>query len=1043
MSSKTLPALGLAILFVGLAYLAFAPTERVRGDAPRESEDQAEPRDADQANLGAEAPASVDAGAPALDRRAAVLAWGAIGSTDPGGFQAQQPRVARIARAPVLPGVESAWVEAQVESGRYRFDPFPGDWGANTIVALHPGHTARAFGFTGAHSLPDIVLEPAPTLEALVLDEAEDPIEGALVSYRGTLELSSSESLPIDLSAQTNSAGVAELYPLPGEFQVSATHLGLESRLWRGTNADAQGRIRLILAPEFSAVGRVTGAPGADYRDFKVTARVFANPLNDPLAETAVGVDGTFELPAIPWRGPGEYILRMTGPTTCPMERSLPVERAGEQVSAEFACREGLSFNFQIEHDGSPVPGAEVTPYWWEHGAWTLAGRQVTDENGQVHCTDLLPGALRLRVAKEGFAETMFGPWDVLESREKPAVLEIEVGSRVGGRVTYRGEPVRDFEVRAWDQDHKWVSRSFKNREDGRFTLEGLRQGPVEINALSGDQPPCEPLKLEVIPGEEAWVELELTDAHRLSGRVLDVSSGLPISGARIAVWATTSARKYLGPWGQPTRTGSNGRFEDLPIPAALGVLIVSAEGYEKVVEFELGPNSASRDIGTVGLARLQDLEVRLLAPEGHDFTGYRVRADGTAEGKMLDMDPSGRLVIEDMDSGSCRVNVFPPGGGRMETDVDLVAGQGWSVVVPVATERGIVFNVRASPGFQLPESCWVRGAFRAPSGSTYSGYAKVDGSGYAEISFVYGDQFLFEVVHGGTGDPIATRAAELNPSGVTNVTVEVSGRSIRFLLTDGEGTPLPTTFVMVWMTGDPTGFRFNTWTDAQGELLLTDFGSGRLSMVIQSVEHTSRERVIDQAGLEDRQQPIVLRFDTTSSVRLLLMEDDQPAANVRAGLRPSGVQTVTKHKTSDGAGEILYGGLEQGAYEVNVQGNGWFPVVFEAEAAPDPTPRVVQVRRRGSLELRFSQGGVPVAGAGVELVGLAPGDDVPAWLAAGLISADPVDLKTGPDGTLRFSGLPTGDYRISATSTDGSRTVEGQGRVVGAALSTVPVVFP
>jgi hypothetical protein len=936
--------------------------------------------------------------------------------------------------------------EATTVEGRFDFpgevDPGPSD----VLIAVHPDHTPAIRGDLQTLTPIGLELEPSPALAALVVTEDGGPAPGATVELRGLIPVPGGRGRHLLIwEFRSDPDGLAVLFPLAGPLRIVARGPdGAVSPQWHGTLADADGEVRLVLRETFACRGRLLEAPGTELDGFVVSLRGPNGRWDEPLAQTSVRPDGTFECDPIPWVGSGEYTVRLQGPGLCTLEQSVSVDHAGATVEVDFTFRTGIAATFQVvDSSGAPVPGVRVMPYCLDEGRWVFAGSRLTDDAGEIRFEDLMPGYFGARTSAAGFVDRAYGPWDVPKDALAPFVLTLQEAGRLTGRVTYEGEPVETFEIRLWNSTKTKIGKSFQDRDDGSFAMDRVPRGEVRIVAQTDEHPPCAPQVIEV-PGTGAvHVELELDDGRLINGRVLDVASGLPIANAEIQCWSTAGRERTLGTWGPPGSTGLDGRYTALRIPSKNVMLAVQAEGYEEVILWDPEPSPAQGSVGTVGLAKLQTLEVQLLAPPDTDFAGYQIRADRERVGQLVSVNGDGQALIEGIDPGSCRVNVFPPGGGRVETDVDLVSGQKWTVAIPVGSTRTVVVEVRPARGHTLPEVLWVNGVFPSPTGGVVSSYVRPDQGGEAEFACAAGGRAVFEVLDE-LGNRLATRSFALPQDKVARLPIVVAPRTVPVRLVTGDGNPIVDTLVSTWITGDPMeGFRFHQRSDSQGEVRFGDFGTGRLSLVASSTAFQSREHVVDLTTWSEGDGPIVVTIRADSSVLLKLLFEDQPAPGVRAGLRPPGLTNANQYQTSGPSGELRFPFLEQGTFEVNIRGAGLWPTSFEAAASPDPAPRIVYVRRRGSVKFEVRQGGLPVPKARITLTSLTAGDDLDEWLAADLISVEPTDLRTNQGGELRVIGLPSGDYSWSAVASDGVATVGGKLTVRGAQEERVQATFP
>jgi hypothetical protein len=1033
-----MPHRALLILLLGFAlgvgYYSLSRGDRVPAQSP----------DAPQGQARSPAPDIADQTPPTTgpdpypqaseERRPAPRPGGVVRSSSGLVFK-NQPLVARTRHTAAAHPVTAPWLasetdETLAQNGRYRFegnlDDDPG-----VVLGLVTDHFVGGAMAEDSDPWPEIVLDPATPLRVEVRDTAGVPSPGARVLVRGQVDLGPAPAQHFTREYLTDPEGAVAIIPHHGTFEVRAFLDRAVSAVWRGDIDGMDGRIVLTLATTFGARGRVVDYQSEDPSELSISVRRAGNSWEEPLVTYAVDPDGTHGNTEIPWPGPGEYVLRLSGPGTCAQERTVAVEHPGGVHTVDFECRLGIGLTFQTLLDGEPEAGVRVTPYWWEPTEWVYAGGQLTDEQGLTHFDNLLPGLIGIIADKPGFVAIPYGPSDLLQSREEAIPLDLERAGMVRGRVTYQGEPVENFEVRTWAGVGLQTSERFRSRADGTFSLDNVRFGALTLHAFTEDLPPCSPEKIEVPETSEAWVDLVLTDSVPIAGKVLDAITGLPIQRARVQAYSAAPEGFTLGTWGIPAWTDAGGRFQGLQVPDDGLILSISAEGYEELLVTDSRPDPVTGELAVVALSRLQELEVRLLAADGVDLTPYKVRVDKQGTGEIVNVDATGYALLQDVKPGICQLRVFPPDGSRVDVQLTLVQGQKWTAEVPVTTGREVLVDLKFEPGAEVPEDIWVQGTFRAPTGSLYGAWASVNDQGFARFDCGSGTRASFEVMTSALVR-LATHSAALEPQGSTRVVISVSAETSRVRLVNDEDQPLTDVLVVTWITGDPLNFLQFERSDSQGEIPLASFAADRMSIVVATASMTSLEHVLRL----DEDGPLTVRFDTRSKLNLRLLEGDQPAPHVRVVMQTPGVPNASRLKTSDAGGGILYEGLEQGAYELRIDGNGWFPMNFEAQATPGGSPLDIAVRRRGSLEIQLTQAGLPVTGASITLVSKVPDDDVLAWAKSGLIEVQPATWTSDPQGKLRVSGLPAGEYTFSATSADGSGTVQGSATVIGAKLS-------
>ena len=990
--------------------------------------------------------------AAAPDKREQVGRWGRV-TAEGGAGLAPSPLVAvQALRDPALieePASGNWGAELgeplTVEGGRYRIDDTLAGFPEAVVIASHPSHFPAAALLPDEGAAPDLVLASAPALTARVVDGRGEAVEGATVECWGTVTLPNGRRCVHGRRDVVDAQGRLALHPMRGVFQVRAfTERGSASPIWTGTVEDAGDEIDLVLSAGFTLSGRVLDPPDPEYGGYRVLVRSPDDHWETRLAETPVGADGTFEIPSVPIDGRKECLVRLEGSGLCPVEERIWIPAPGERVSVELTCREGIAIGMRMVCDGEPVGGVKTVAYWWEGDAWVPGPVAFSDENGEVVCGGLRPGGLRVRASKPGYQDAVYGPWDVLNDDLRMVEFPLPRARALAGVVKQDGEPVTEFDVRFWVEGEHSTVRHFTHRDDGTFELNTVPAGRVWVEASTLDLPPCKPIAVDVPedPDEKPEpVELSLESGWRLSGRVIDARSGLPIEGAKLQVFATTPAMATLGPWGQPMLTDADGRFSALPAPTDAFRLTAQAPGYELVLVDHIEPQGPNGDIGSVALSRTGDLTVRLEAAPGTDFSLFKVRVQDPAPSPLIPFPASGEVVVHDVATGHVTVSVFPPDINRVDVAMLLRPGAKWSVTIPIRHGTPIEAKLALAPGVELPDdvALWLRGRLKTPSGHHYIAHARFDDQLRAVLESGTPGPTALEVVTGG-GEVLASQVVIVG-EGLEQVTIPITGEELVLRLVDGKGEPLPGVVLLIADADREGAARWDVRTDGEGQVTLRDLVANRISVQIGTTLSSGALHIIDLSSRSESGGPIEIVFDPKASLNLRLVEGDQPAADVRLGMHLAETPTVVRHGVSDGGGGVRFDSCEEGSYVVTVEGGGWFPDVFTLEAQVDPPPHDLAVRRRGVLSLSASQEGLPVAGAQVQLTSLQEGDDLLAWQEEGVIGVEPKGWSTGADGTLRIEGLPSGPYTFTVVA-PGGHSVQGEALVKGGVVTQAQAVF-
>lgn len=438
-----------------------------------------------------------------------------------------------------LPAGQRADERVTGEDGTFDFGPRPALM--HTVSTSAPGRT----GDVKDVDLRDPTARPdslelrltgcAARLVGHVLDSAGGPIEHAQVRpARG-------------LGVESNGRGEFELCVSPGSspLHVDAEGYGplsLEVLVFGRTSRD------IVLIPEAVIVGRVidleTGAPVAG-------ALVNANPGHFTGAEavrgaTVVsGVDGRFQLPV----APGDFAVTAvlgSGSTWPPAMVSTIVGRLSDETVLRMRRQSRL--RGVVQSAGKPIAGARVRVF-----AISGGGRRPeawSQEDGRFVIEGAPLGAVMFAAAP--FA--VVNPQRVVLSKpEEEVTLEVKPQGSFHGLVTKGGKPVAGASVKA---TAGFIDVETSSDADGRYVLQGLASGRYRLVAKSEvaggfvDQS-------GVVLGEreERELNLELSFAASIAGRVVSAADGTPVEGAMVVY--------VLGETGDEGRsvTDADGRF--------------------------------------------------------------------------------------------------------------------------------------------------------------------------------------------------------------------------------------------------------------------------------------------------------------------------------------------------------------------------------------------------------------------------------------------------------------------------------------------------
>ncbi len=258
--------------------------------------------------------------------------------------------------------------------------------------------------------------------------------------------------------------------------------------------------------------------------------------------------------------------------------------------------------------------------------------------------------------AQVGWAQARAG--DLLSERvgveqgQAEVVLTVHPGGVLAGRVVHSdGRPATAFALQLVRLRRGEPSRTLSVVDpDGQWEVRGLASGAWELQALAADSGPSERVRVELpaSPGARVEKELRLRGGRRLTGVVRDMTSRLPVAGARVAMESSPGEDSVLVRTG--TFTAADGAFQLEGVPDTPVSVAVEADRY-------------NRRIVTVARGRTQvEVSLRPLAADQTpttDLVGIGAVVNRTEDGLVLgNLVPSGGAAAAGLHPGDVVLRV-------------------------------------------------------------------------------------------------------------------------------------------------------------------------------------------------------------------------------------------------------------------------------------------------------------------------------------------------------------------------------------------------
>lgn len=785
-----------------------------------------------------------------------------------------------------------------------------------------------------------------------------------------------------------------------------------------GRVVDDEGR------PVAHARGRLAAAGEGGLRGFLRQQRVAER------AAFRTGVDGTFKATRL---APGDgQTLTVTHPDFEPRALgglSLPPGGARSGVSVVLA--RGLTLAGVVKDgEGNPVEGAELLLNQARSFRGGRGGaafqvsfvggpedrpRRASGPDGRFEFKGLAAGEYTLVARKAGYSEALLEPARAGE-RSEPVELVLNAGAAISGVVLdSNGAPAEGYFVQARSRSGgdgllgpggAGPGRTATG-PDGFFTIDGLRAGEAyDVLALSTDGPGP---RREGVTAPAEGVELTVPAKGRIAGRVVEASTGQPVSDFEIAYNADRSGRgggfmvRIAAPGGRRGQGqreqvhSEDGSFVLDDVGPGTWEVNVEARGYQAGrvggIVVEAGQ---ARDGVVVRLSRGSGIRGRVVdAASGRAIPDASVSAEvagGQARPPMLDLlnggggiptDADGLFEIDGLAQGRYVVAAEHPDYSDASQFVDVKEGLA-AVELKLAAGGalgGVVMSEARSPlpGAQVtlePEGEGGFGGRRGPMGD--SRVLVSDAQGRFRFDHLTAGRYrLLAALRDRSSQPLE---AVLQPSeSRDDLQIQLqAGATVRGFVSGLAQASRGN--VNVSATG-PGSFFASARTAADGSFELPGVPAGAITlratagdMIGGSLRSATANVEVPEGQLEVQAEIVFEAGHTLSGV---VTRGHQPLADAFVSANQAGGGGRSASARSDASGAYRLEGLQQGRYNVSV---------FAAQGGS----RTQQVDVEGDATLDIQVPVARLAGTVVEAASKQP-------LADAIVEADSGDGGAGP----------------------------------------------
>jgi hypothetical protein len=646
----------------------------------------------------------------------------------------------------LLSGWGNNWWETteSAKDGTFRFPSVtPGRLWINVTSAAYRDQSVSDLEVkAGEETVKEIPLVKGGVVKGKVLDRENGvPVAGATVrTWDGTKTATSGEDGSYELPSPAADGGMS--------LQVSAPGYP-EQWQWISLSGDPNGTFERDL--KIGKGGKVTGSVRKGDGSPAAGAKVGTDPgeLLSGVDErsTVADAEGRFVLENVP-AGNGLRLSAVAPGSALSMSDRFELRSGTETGGIVITLQSGTTFKGSVKgEEGDPLAGVSLTlnRQWtqadWQRGwFWIPSIVGYTEEDGSFIIPNVPEGTWTMQVALDGYApETRKDLACTTEGEKDGLEFVLRRGTVITGIVSaLDGTALSGVSVNAWgwvpssDGQWQWVQRSdVRSDAEGRFTLDGLREGAYQLNF---QLPGFAATSLHGIAAGTRDLPVTLAPMGRIEGVVTESDGNTPVASFSIRVFLEEDAEG--NPQGPGNDQGTHefadreGKFtvKDLGRGVYGVEAIAGSRISRRVGGLTVGPGMAPPPV-RLTVTEGGKLKVTIRDPSGQPVpqaglsAGLKIPGGGWNFGQWVQADPNGVASFAALQEGTwllnCDMGDRGKGsrevilGGGSDIEVDLNLKRGGNVLVwatgPEGPLEGVQVTFRSEPGGNILQLDWGR----------------------------------------------------------------------------------------------------------------------------------------------------------------------------------------------------------------------------------------------------------------------------------------------------------------------------------------------